>query len=141
MNVRYVVLMALSLLICTGCTCKHTSAPLPASQASASELQALSGDVVALREVMQTGVDPRKLGGRFRIVQSTHADYFGPSEEIGGEATSVMNWFFADDGFIYRVHYDGRIASLENPQGWVNSMRPANKIRISRRPLASLGRN
>ncbi len=75
---------------------------------------------------MKTGIDPRKVGGRFRIVQSTHADYIGPSREIGGEATSVMNWFFADDGFIYHVHYDGRIVALENAPGWVKSMRPAN---------------
>lgn len=67
------------------------------------------------------------LGDRFRIVQSVHSDYFGPSVEIGGDATSVMNFFFADDGRIYRVHYDRRIVEVKMPPNWVREMRPANQ--------------
>lgn len=121
-------LWSCALCVCVGCSQQRQSAPLPAGQLSANAPTHVSGDVVALREVMKTGVDPRTLGARFRIVQSVHSDYFGPSEEIGGEATSVMNFFFADDGRIYRVHYDGRVVELKRPPDWVRRMRPANNV-------------
>ncbi len=76
---------------------------------------------------MSAGADPRALTSRFRIVQSWHGDYYGPSDEIGGEATSVMNWFFADDGLIYRVNYDGRVVSLRDAPDWVKALRPASQ--------------
>ena len=102
---------------------------------------------------MSTGADPGELTNRFRMVQSWHSDYFGPPDEIGGDATSVMNrmvqswhsdyfgppdeiggdatsvmnWFFADDGLIYRVNYDGRVVPLREAPDWVKDMRPANQ--------------
>lgn len=127
MRLRLITLWSCALCVCVGCSHQRQSAPLPAGQTSANALPHVSGDIVALREVMKTGVDPRTLGDRFRIVQSVHSDYFGPSEEIGGDATSVMYFFFADDGRIYRVHYDGRVVEIKMPPNWVREMRLANQ--------------
>jgi hypothetical protein len=121
-----ITIWSCALSVCAGCAYQRQTEPLPPGQAAAASPH-VSGDVVVLREVMKTGVDPRTLGDRFRIVQSVHSDYFGPPEEIGGDATSIMNFFFADDGHIYRVHYDGRVVEVKMPPNWVKEMRPANQ--------------
>lgn len=80
----------------------------------------LSGDVTAFRKALKSVSDPRSLGHRFRIVHTLHGDYPGSAREIGGEPSSVMCWFFASDGTIYRVHFDGRVIRLGRPPGWLH---------------------
>ncbi len=127
MMVRSIAFLMLSLLACAGGSRDHTSVSLPSGPTPAPLQKRLSGDVAELREIMSTGADPGELTNRFRIVQSWHSDYFGPPDEIGGDATSVMNWFFADDGLIYRVNYDGRVVPLRDAPNWIKDMRPANQ--------------
>ena len=127
MMLRSIAFLMLSLLACAGCSRDHTSVSSSSRQAPAPLQKRLSGDVAELREMMSSGADPRGLTNRFRIVQSWHSDYFDPPDAIGGDATSVMNWFFADDGLIYRVNYDSRVVPLRDAPNWVKDMRPANQ--------------